>query len=1821
MRILPVIRFHHLSLLTVLLLVATGRADESRSAIQTAKYSGVLSGSEIIDGELELQVTARGSQQTIWNWSEVTAALTSLTWGDGQSAVIGLALNEHQRNVQQLVVIPQGQTTLNGTWSHQGVRENGRVVFDMVFPPSLDSTLELSVPSGVQVTSVNATVQDGGAVQRGMKNVVIEFSGTRLRLTVQTPAKTKASKPSCNLDTLYVLRRDGVFIQSTIAVESPGERVDLLQLELPRTADVEGITSGGIRLDFERVAEQPDLIRIPLNYADPRFTIRIQAFQPLRWNRRKLLPRISLSDTNIEQHQATLRAEKPLEIITVLPQGFLPTGLTVQGETIQRQFKAYTTHPQLFVDAQFPEPELETDVEVYAEESGRAITLIDVSAVQGQTFESTFDVPEGCDVVSVQAVGSKSQLASWHQLGGKLRIEYREPVMKGERRSILVTTQATPIRDNVFSVLFPILRNANHEATRVFVGTPDDFSATGDADGWNSKTTGDMDATLRTVADPSLKLTVLEHNGSSVWTWPFVIFATPDPDDEIAVISRDSNQSRSSFQDVIARCQLNTDLGPTRTSELIHHFTAEFSEPVSVSDLQIDLSPDARISSVVIDEEAVSVLRNVSKLEIPRDTNTISRLELVYWTQRTSTPMMEENLLPVPELSIPVSQLLWTVRAPASQRIASLRMGDTSLDSDLPDYLGTKFFGPLSQVYWLRKRPNLERAGSMQLFLPSSSGTATIQTWDTALLEQLAWISFVACLMTGVGLRLFHVKWISSLSLVWLLTLSCMLIWMPDAVSVLVGGMVCGTVISLVLPRKLIHARDFMAPISEWAPAKTAMILLLAMFSTAQAQTESESSLDFSCILTSANYQVVSLAPSTEVIADFDVFCLDPDRETQILLPLTGITFPQGGMCRVDGETSTLIPTLDGSGCVISLPASSSQKRTIQIAFAVRPNEREDDTVLWEIGIPPVVNSTLVTPNAGDIQFQHRGASFSDGENIRIQLGAIETLSARRAVPRVRNAVKTLVSSLRLNPLHASGKCFVEVGQGEFFTLNFPSTFHINKVVGSVEGWNWTKQDDDSIDVFVRLNQSEPRGVEIDFDLPLSTQSGKVNIPAFPTNHPTADHLIGLTAEPGFQVEPAESASRVARETWNALNLPLRIRPTSVVRMTTQPVEIGIERLQPARIAKIAETVNIQRKELKWQALVTIDVQNLPVFEHVFQVDQDLVISAIERVEDNNKFGVWKRSGQRLVLVVPNGQVGPAQFRFTGTMPLSAEVWRTIPEFNIDAAKTDSQNLVITDESGWNLQLETNAGTNIQSNAFPGQPDSRVVGTYSRVNRPFRIKISPPASLTRYEVVSYMRFLPGVDPEIMSTFQFFAEDVPLRKVDIQVPHGLNNVRVRPSHLRRTTTSGTESDQITLRWGAGRQSSAVTISGQWASPDEAPTLPQAKSNVSQDRYLLMAADSPMTLTPTAGRVCTESDLPAWADRIVRLAQRDGPLTCYQIVGDKLEWEVRETHTVRPPTLVESLMWPQSTIGVTGRSNIWFAPGYQFTIELPVQEGVRVNRVMDIFGNAIPYEVDDGLLSVQLDQQDHAMVSVMWNGDFSDGLRTPFRTAEDSRQIVGIWKDDKLRSKAKPDDDWTIRFARCQAMFTALSNARVSISLDSPLMQQVRQLVSELELASKDMDESHPLYSSVSDLLAQWGELQRKISITADDPVLTNAIVTPVDSLLDGHIAFDWWVTDENWTTNLGPQKKSLAAPILATCFVTFLWGGLLFRFEGQFRNLADHLATYPGLILIFLGTLWVSLLSPVQMGYALIGVGFVSELLRWLWPEPDHIDGAPQDVEN
>jgi len=251
----------------------------------------------------------------------------------------------------------------------------------------------------------------------------------------------------------------------------------------------------------------------------------------------------------------------------------------------------------------------------------------------------------------------------------------------------------------------------------------------------------------------------------------------------------------------------------------------------------------------------------------------------------------------------------------------------------------------------------------------------------------------------------------------------------------------------------------------------------------------------------------------------------------------------------------------------------------------------------------------------------------------------------------------------------------------------------------------------------------------------------------------------------------------------------------------------------------------------------------------------------------------------------------------------------------------------------------------------------------------------------------------------------------------------------------------------------------------------------------------------------------------------------------------------------------------------------------------------------------------------------MISVMWSSAFLDGVRPPFQTTADTQQILGIWKDEDLRASSTPDEDWTIRLARCQAMFAALRDARVSISLDSPLMQQVRQLVSELELASEELDESHPLSPMVLGLLSDWKDLQREIAITADDPVPSSAVVAPVDGLLEGHIAFDWWVTDPNWTVDLAPQKTSLVAPILATCLAVLVWGGLLFRFEGQFRNLADHLARYPGLILILLGMLWAMLLSPAQMGYALMGVGLVSELIRWFFPEIEPPKGRATDVEN
>jgi len=64
--------------------------------------------------------------------------------------------------------------------------------------------------------------------------------------------------------------------------------------------------------------------------------------------------------------------------------------------------------------------------------------------------------------------------------------------------------------------------------------------------------------------------------------------------------------------------------------------------------------------------------------------------------------------------------------------------------------------------------------------------------------------------MIGAAARLFRIHWLRGISTVWLILLLTAAMLAPIAWSIIIGGMLAGSLMSILIPRRWMQKRDFL---------------------------------------------------------------------------------------------------------------------------------------------------------------------------------------------------------------------------------------------------------------------------------------------------------------------------------------------------------------------------------------------------------------------------------------------------------------------------------------------------------------------------------------------------------------------------------------------------------------------------------------------------------------------------------------------------------------------------------------------------------------------------------------------------------------------------------------------------------------------------------------------------------------------------------------------------------------------------------------------------------------------------------------------------
>lgn len=1135
------------------------------AAVESALFTGDLHDLEITNGALTLDVIRRGPSASLLDWSDVTISMHDLKWGD-QPLRAGTSPDLHM-----VIFTDRDHDRLTGKWSGHGHQISQKSVFDLVFPPALNTRVILHLPVELAMESTQGVLTSSPQVQSGKREWIVELGSINSTTLAVGPAQDfqRTVTPRYEIETEYRARRDGNFVKSDLTIDGHYPEKTPLQLTVPAAVEIQSVAvfSGSspiaAAISFQRHAEQPDLVSIPLENLnlESRLTVRLRGFQPVVWGKLHRFPAISLLSAIETRRSTVVRIEPPLQLQSVDAQGMLQTSLTSE-ETAGEVWKFETREPESSLSAliDLPKSEITAEMNCLADarrQVGWAAVVLSMHVENGSRFNATLQLPEDWKLVSVTAGDAESRLSSWIVNQRQLHVTWQNPMTSTSHRQLWLFARTPPWSMQTPTRLqIPVLREASSMTVQYQVLPPAGMELQViEGEGWrhseNTKIFPPL-LRLREVAErladaPSVSCSALrttnENRGGRtlIHLVPKALstdsLTTQSGSHPVAppvfpdtALKQPSEGDETPSPSPTMEMQLLTMAGPLIGKGCVHHAGLQFNIPVPASDLHLQLPASCRVSAVEVDGQSVTVFRNGAEIPLPGELSMVSRINLTYMTNSGSGWPYRTNHVPIPQTSIPVTGVNWMLDLPGDQQLSQIHfpgvMSVTSPDTDAArQYFGPltrpksdRMFNPLSSQDWsdlleARRDPQIGEPvrRMVQYVAPAVGSEVQFVTWNSSTVRHSGWVALLGCLMIGAAARLFRIHWLRGISTVWLILLLTAAMLAPIAWSIIIGGMLAGSLISILIPRRWMQKRDFLRSSrhDEATAAKlaAATAILLGWFfawsphgiiaadsdSTQNQNTPRQSSANLDgpasaqstpppapvpvviedsvyplYLIESARYELTRLAPTPKLRATFVLQVRPHTEEIFVRLPLQEIIFSSAAECLVDGETQPIIPSLAGDAMVVALQNKTSARpdtsperwlrSEIQLEFTIRPGNSSSDMSFqlapFRAIVPAVLDSTLKVPaSLASIPLSRWGEIVSQGaESSLVSLGGIGRIGSDFESSGPMDAMgASPVTMLDVTPLRFKGQTRILPGPNGW-PARLPLTFPSGCVISSLSG-------------------------------------------------------------------------------------------------------------------------------------------------------------------------------------------------------------------------------------------------------------------------------------------------------------------------------------------------------------------------------------------------------------------------------------------------------------------------------------------------------------------------------------------------------------------------------------------------------------------------------------------------------------------------------------------------------------------------------------------------------------------------------------------------
>lgn len=433
------------------------QAGPRTALVTSAKYSATLTGNSLRDGRGELSVQRVGNKSTLLPLGPMNLAVRNFSWSD-RSAIWGA---DETGQSWLLADAPRGDIQM--TWSAASRSIAGDLNFDLQFPTSAMSSLDLRVPKNLSVRSTPEARRIEEGSDANWQVWRIQLGGDpRCRITTST-AKPVADRPSAILfeqELGAIVREQDLRFQTVFQVEVFDAPVTELTFNVPASVDVYAVTYGqDVPLQWSRVGKQDAAgtlnVRLPGPLLGRSRPIRIDGVAQ-KPNASMISPQISVRDGIFLGGRHTLTIVAPLQLRSFRPTGFRQqTPATNMPEGESYTFQQMLPDAQLVLEVGRPQAALTAQVHSLFEMNDSTWTLtseLTWTASSGGVFQTECQFPSDWEITDVRLPSElgTARLAGWDatvQTGGQslLTIEFLEALAPTVPRTIRVLARRRPI--------------------------------------------------------------------------------------------------------------------------------------------------------------------------------------------------------------------------------------------------------------------------------------------------------------------------------------------------------------------------------------------------------------------------------------------------------------------------------------------------------------------------------------------------------------------------------------------------------------------------------------------------------------------------------------------------------------------------------------------------------------------------------------------------------------------------------------------------------------------------------------------------------------------------------------------------------------------------------------------------------------------------------------------------------------------------------------------------------------------------------------------------------------------------------------------------------------------------------------------------------------------------------------------------------------------------------------------------------------------------------------------------------------------------------